>query len=96
MIIETAHMTVLPGSEGDFRRALDEAAPLVLESPGCQGLTVQRGIERPQTYLLLIRWASLADHVDGFRNSPQFIQWRQLLGPFFAQPPVVEHWAVED
>lgn len=55
-------------------------------------MTVQRGVERPQTFLLLIRWASLSDHVDGFRNSPQFVQWRQLLGPYFADSPVVEHW----
>jgi hypothetical protein len=28
----------------------------------------------------------------GFRQSPQFTQWRALLGPFFAAAPVVEHY----
>jgi hypothetical protein len=27
----------------------------------------------------------------GFRQSDAFAQWRAIVGPFFAQPPVVEH-----
>lgn len=96
MIIETAQMTVTPGSEQDFLTALDSATPLVRESPGCIGMTVQRGVERPQTFLLLIQWATLSDHVDGFRGSPQFKQWRELLGPYFAEPPAVEHWEIRE
>lgn len=95
MIVETAHMTVHPGAEADFRAALREAAPLVLESPGCLGMQVHRGVERPSTFLLVISWASLAAHVDGFRGSDSFTRWRELLGPFFAEPPVVEHWTPE-
>jgi hypothetical protein len=28
----------------------------------------------------------------GFRQGPLFAQWRAIIGPFFAQPPVVEHF----
>ena len=30
------------------------------------------------------------DHTVGFRQGPLFPQWRAIVGPFFAQPPVVE------
>lgn len=95
MIIETAQMSVHPGTEADFLSALQNAAPLVLESPGCLGMTVQRGVERPSTFMLVIRWETLSDHVDGFRASESFVRWRQLLGPHFAEPPLVEHWSPE-
>jgi len=32
------------------------------------------------------------DHTVGFRESELFVQWRALIGPFFANPPEVEHW----
>jgi hypothetical protein len=28
----------------------------------------------------------------GFRQSPAFADWRAIVGPFFAAPPVVEHF----
>jgi hypothetical protein len=27
-----------------------------------------------------------------FRQGPLFAQWRAIVGPYFAQPPVVEHF----
>lgn len=94
MIIETAFMTVSAGDEAAFEAALDQARHLVESSPGCQGLEVHRGVERPQTFLLVIRWDSLADHTETFRGSDAFTQWRAILGPLFAETPQVEHWTV--
>jgi hypothetical protein len=39
----------------------------------------------------MIYWATLEDHTVGFRQSDAFPAWRAIVGPFFAQPPVVEH-----
>jgi hypothetical protein len=30
--------------------------------------------------------------VPGFRGSELFPQWRAIVGPFFAEPPRVEHY----
>jgi len=30
----------------------------------------------------------------GFRQGPLFAQWRAIVGPFFAQPPQVEHFTL--
>ena len=85
-------MSVAEGDEQAFITALDQARKFVEASPGCLGLTYHQGVERPQTFLLVIRWETLADHVEGFRNSTAFADWRAVLGPLFTEPPVVEHW----
>ena len=50
-------------------------------------------VERPDVYVFTIGWETLEDHTQGFRDSALFEQWRALIGPHFAQPPVVEHYA---
>ena len=32
------------------------------------------------------------DHTIGFRQSPAFTEWRDIVGPFFAGAPNVEHY----
>ena len=46
----------------------------------------------PSPELLQILWDTLEDHTVHFRGGPLFAQWRAIVGPFFAQPPVVEHF----
>jgi heme-degrading monooxygenase HmoA len=92
MIVEKAEFTVPTGREEEFELALAKAREVISASHGFLGLRVGRGVERPSTYLLLIEWATLADHLEGFRESEAFATWRSLVGPFFAQPPLVEHF----
>jgi heme-degrading monooxygenase HmoA len=94
VILEAAVMTIIPGQEEQFLQALEQARDTVLaQAPGWQGLTVRRGIERPGCFLLTLQWATLEDHTVTFRGGPLFTAWRALIGPYFAEPPVVEHWA---
>ncbi len=92
MIMETAFIDVTPGSEAEFEAALETAKGIVAQAHGFQVIHVHRGIERPHTYMLAIGWDTLEDHVQGFRESELFSQWRAAIGPFFANPPHVEHW----
>jgi len=39
----------------------------------------------------MIEWERLEDHTVGFRQSPAFTRWRELVGPYFASTPVVDH-----
>jgi heme-degrading monooxygenase HmoA len=95
MILECADIRVPAGKEAEFERAIAQGLATVLsKSPGYLGHKVQKGIENPQRYLLWVYWNSLEDHTQGFRGSPLFAQWRAIVGPFFAQPPQVEHFGV--
>jgi heme-degrading monooxygenase HmoA len=55
---------------------------------------VQKGIDSPERYLLMIEWDTLESHTVDFRQGPLFPEWRAIVGPFFAEPPVVEHFSL--
>jgi heme-degrading monooxygenase HmoA len=93
MIREHAVLPVVPGQEQAFEAALHEALPLIAGAPGFVRLSVSRGIESPSSYLLLVEWDSLAAHTEGFRGSPEYLRWRDLLHHFYDPFPVVEHFA---
>ncbi len=93
MITEHALLPVVPGREQEFEAAFAEATALIAASPGFVDLTLSRGVEAPGTYLLLVRWGSVADHEEGFRGSPAYERWRELLHRFYEPFPVVEHFA---
>ncbi len=96
MIVERVLMPVTPGSEADFEAAMTQARVVVAQAKGFRSIRVTRGIESPSTYLLLIEWDTVEDHMVGFRESEAFQQWRALIGPFFAEPPAVEHYTPID
>ncbi len=94
MIIETATISVIPGREEDFLAALEQARAILAEASGWLAIQVHRGIERPSVFQLRITWETLEDHTEGFRGGDLFPRWRATIGPFFAEPPAVEHWTV--
>ena len=61
---------------------------------GFKGWKVNKGVESPERYLLMIFWDTLEDHTVAFRGGPLFAEWRAIVGPFFAAPPVVEHFTL--
>jgi heme-degrading monooxygenase HmoA len=95
MILEIADIRIHPGQQAGFDEALQRAlATVASHASGMLGWTVNKGVESPERYILQISWATLEDHTVGFRESPLFTQWRAIIGPFFAQPPQVEHYVL--
>ncbi|WP_104140127.1 antibiotic biosynthesis monooxygenase [Arthrobacter sp. ZGTC131] len=92
MITEHALLPVIPGLERDFEAAFDRARLIIASMPGFVSLSLSRSIETPSTYLLLVQWDSLEDHTEGFRGSPEYQQWRELLHRFYQPFPLVEHY----
>jgi heme-degrading monooxygenase HmoA len=92
MILEHADIHIDPVQASAFEEAIERGARTVIaHAKGFKGFKVNRSIESPGRYLLMIYWDKLEDHTVGFRESPAFAEWRAIVGPFFAQPPVVEH-----
>ncbi len=97
MILELADIRIQPGQNAAFEEALVRGLQTVIhQAKGFQGYKINKGIESPERYLLQIFWATLEDHTVGFRESDLFTQWRGIVGPFFAAPPVVEHFNLVD
>ena len=94
MILESALLDVRPGQEAAFEAAFTEARPLIAGQPGFGSLRLERCLESPSRYLLLVEWARLEDHTEGFRKSAEFPQWRALLHHFYDPFPTVEHFTL--
>jgi heme-degrading monooxygenase HmoA len=92
MILEAAHLDVIPGQEANFEAAFDEAKSIIASMPGFISLELQHCLERRNRYLLLVQWRALSDHVEGFRSSPQYQKWKALLHRFYDPFPTVEHY----
>ena len=93
MILELADIRIAPGQNAAFEEAIQRGVDTVVKrAKGFHGAKVNRGIESPERYVLQIFWATLEDHTVGFRQGPLFPEWRAIVGPFFAAPPVVEHF----
>lgn len=95
MILEVADIRIHAGQQTAFdaaiRRGLDT---VIAKARGFRGYKVNQGVESPERYLLMIFWETLENHTVDFRGSPAFAEWRAVVGPFFAQPPQVEHFTL--
>ena len=95
MIVEIADFRVDPKDHEAFGQALSRGVQTVLsKAQGYRAHSILAGIESPGRYLLTVHWQTLEDHTLGFRQSPAFAEWRAIIGPFFAQPPQVEHFTL--
>ncbi len=93
MILEHADITIAPGRNAEFEEAIQRGiATVISQAKGFRDAKVHRGIESTERYLLTIHWDTLENHTVDFRGGPLFPQWRAIVGPFFAKPPVVEHF----
>ena len=92
MVLEVALIDVNPGQEDDFAAAYAKGHPVLASTPGCRSVRMTRGIESPSRFVLLVEWDSVEAHLENFRDSERFTTWRSLIGPYFATPPVVEHF----
>ncbi|HEX3946324.1 MAG TPA: antibiotic biosynthesis monooxygenase [Acidimicrobiales bacterium] len=92
MILEHAVLDITPGREAEFEDAFALAKSLIASSPGFLALRLSRGLEQPNRYLMLVEWETLEDHLEGFRRSDAYGEWRQLLHHFYSPTPVVEHF----
>ncbi len=92
MIYEVAELYIKPDNHAAFQAAVAEAVPLFRRAQGCLSVRLDRDIEVPDTYHLVVGWETLDNHMTDFRNSPDFQVWRGLVGGHFALPPKVEHF----
>jgi len=92
MILEVAVLDVRPDQTKEFEAAFLEAQKIISSMPGFLRHELRRCIEDPHRYLLLVDWDSLESHTEGFRGSPEYERWRELLHRFYDPFPTVEHY----
>ena len=56
------------------------ATTVISQARGLKGWKINRGVESPDRYVLQIFWETLENHTVDFRQSPEFQQWRAIVG----------------
>jgi heme-degrading monooxygenase HmoA len=94
MILEVAVLDVKPGEEIAFEQDFAKASIYIASVAGFVSHELQRCVEKPNRYILLVRWKTLEAHTEGFRKSPQYADWKALLHHYYDPFPTVEHYSL--
>lgn len=92
MILEVAILNVKGGETAAFEAAFAQAQTIIAGMGGYVSHELQKCVESPNQYILLVRWQTLEDHTIGFRQSAEYQQWRALLHHFYDPFPTVDHY----
>ncbi len=95
MILEIAEIQIKPETNSRFEAAVEKGVTEAISTArGFMGYKLNKGIESKERYILMIFWQTLENHTVDFRSSSVFQDWRALVGPYFAEAPVVEHFSL--
>ena len=92
MILELANLNIKDGKSTEFEKAFTEAQEIIKSANGYISHNSQRSIYSSGRYLSLVKWKTLIDYVNGFRNSPEYQKWKNLLRNYYQPFPEVIHF----
>lgn len=92
MILEAVMLQVKEGLEEEYETSFRQASHIISKMDGYISHELQRCLEVEGKYLLLVKWEKLEDHTEGFRQSSEYQEWKQLLHHFYDPFPIVEHF----
>lgn len=92
MILEVAILDVIPDHVERFEEDFTKAESIISSMQGYRSHELRRCMEVSCRYLLLVEWEKMEDHVEGFRQSPEYQEWKRLLHHHYDPFPNVEHY----
>lgn len=92
MFLEAAILYLIEGNEKEFETDFKLASQYISAIKGYISHSLQKCVENPNQYLLLVQWKKLEDHTIGFRTSSEYQEWKKLLHHYYDPFPVVEHY----
>ena len=92
MILEVAPLRIRTGQADAFESSFRAAQAIISAMPGYVSHELLRCLERPDEYVLLVRWETVDAHEVGFRGSAQYQEWKALLHHYYDPFPTVLHF----
>ena len=92
MVTEIARFRAQPGKADELANGLMKGAAIIKTAEGYQSIKVSRCIEDAQLFIFQIEWETLAHHVEKFRGSPLFAEYRSHITGRFIEPVDVNHF----
>lgn len=90
-ILEIARVTVLQGQQDAFEDAVAGTSALFLRARGNRGFSVRRSIENDRSYIFLVQWETVEDHLVHFMGSDAFALFIEAVSVYFEGEPIIEH-----
>ncbi len=91
MLVERSDLVIKAGGEAGFHEAMTaRGVPLLEAVPGVLWAKIGRGVERPNAFMLLVAWQSMAHH-KAYNEMPECLELRQIIGGF-AEGGTMEHF----
>lgn len=82
MLLERSELMIREGSEESFAAVMkDKGLKLLSGFEGVTSVSLGRGVENPQKFMLLVGWEAMEAHA-AYSKSPVSGEFRALLGPF--------------
>lgn len=96
MIVEYIRYKIAYDRQSAFVEAYRQAAAYLQSSPYCLSYELTHCEEDSQNFVLRIEWTSTEEHLNGFRKSPQFAPFLQLVRPYFNEIEEMNHYKLTD
>jgi heme-degrading monooxygenase HmoA len=92
MILEVAILNIKKGKRDAFEQNFEQASRIISSMKGYISHDLKKCLEQENQYILLVNWKTLKDHEIGFRESPEYQEWKKLLHHFYEPFPQVLHY----
>src|SRR3954462_6826509 len=79
MFLEIAQVDIKPGQEAEFEAGAAKAAPLFQRAKGCRAMSLQRSVEKPSRYGLLL-WDTVENHTNDFYGERRLAGMAEACG----------------
>ena len=90
--VEIIRYNVASDQRSSFEEGYAKAGAILQKSPYCLGYEIIHGVDEPEHYIVRIHWTSKQDHMNGFRNSPEFGTFFNLVKPFYNNIEEMKHY----
>jgi len=92
MVTEVALLKIRENKSGEFEKSFKQAQKIISNMKGYMQHELQKCMEEENKYLLIVRWEKLENHMEGFRKSDEYMEWKKLLHHYYDPFPTVEHY----
>jgi heme-degrading monooxygenase HmoA len=92
MILEVAILNIKSGQEKQFEIDFSFAGQFISSIKGYRKHSLRKCLEQKNKYILLVDWENLEDHTIGFRQSSEYLEWKNMLHHYYDPFPTVEHY----
>jgi quinol monooxygenase YgiN len=94
MIVEYIRYKIESERHKEFEDAYKKAEKSLMASPHCIHYELSHCVEEPKSYIIRIEWDSQDGHLKGFRTSPEFQTFFEVVRPFYDNIEEMHHYNV--